>query len=189
MGELKSGTSALIHLQTSADGSWFAIVAACLSQAEQQMEEAWEVDTLTVQKIGKLGKGQSGDVHLAVDASGRQMALKTVPITLQANDVLSLLGQLKELYSSRHPNVTAFYGAAYDDKASQVKIAYEYMDLKSLKDILQRYLPIPSPTYTGLHPNISLLQWFLDCLFPLPATERHLHLSDEHAYSSSKKFA
>jgi serine/threonine protein kinase len=93
-------------------------------QAEQDMAEAWTVDPRTVKKTGKLGKGSSGDVHLATDVSGKSMALKTVPITLQANDVESLVNQLKELYSSRHPNVTAFYGAAYDDKANQVNILH-----------------------------------------------------------------
>jgi serine/threonine protein kinase len=96
-------------------------------QAEQEMAEAWTVDPRTVKKTGKLGKGQSGDVHLATDVSGKSMALKTVPITLQANDVESLVNQLKELYSSRHPNVTAFYGAAYDDKANQVNILHSFV--------------------------------------------------------------
>eukprot|EP00283_Hemiselmis_rufescens_P016124 CAMPEP_0173440474 /NCGR_PEP_ID=MMETSP1357-20121228/22951_1 /TAXON_ID=77926 /ORGANISM="Hemiselmis rufescens, Strain PCC563" /LENGTH=282 /DNA_ID=CAMNT_0014405953 /DNA_START=93 /DNA_END=937 /DNA_ORIENTATION=- len=107
------------------------------------MEDTWEVDPLSVVCKAKLGKGQSGDVHLAEDGSGRQLALKTVPITLQTTDVAQLLQQLRELYSSRHPNVTAFYGAAYDEKSSLVMIACEYMDMKSLKDLLLRSRTLP----------------------------------------------
>lgn len=125
-------------------------------QAEQEMAEAWTVDPRTVKKTGKLGKGQSGDVHLATDASGRSMALKTVPITLQANDVESLLNQLKELYSSRHPNVTAFYGAAYDDKANQVTVECP----PSFWPRRHRYkLSLPCSTALPDIPPLSLMAW------------------------------
>jgi len=112
------------------------------------LEEAWEVDCLQAGRQEKLGKGSSGDVWLAVDtsykaASGRRFALKIVPITLKPSDMVPVVDQLRDLYSSRHPNVTAFHGAAYDSEMSTICIAFEYCDLKSLKDVLVHTKAMP----------------------------------------------
>eukprot|EP00281_Chroomonas_sp_CCMP1168_P032260 CAMPEP_0206253710 /NCGR_PEP_ID=MMETSP0047_2-20121206/23299_1 /ASSEMBLY_ACC=CAM_ASM_000192 /TAXON_ID=195065 /ORGANISM="Chroomonas mesostigmatica_cf, Strain CCMP1168" /LENGTH=290 /DNA_ID=CAMNT_0053679941 /DNA_START=248 /DNA_END=1116 /DNA_ORIENTATION=- len=107
-----------------------------------EMEAAWECDPLLAKKEGRLGKGSSGDVYLAVE-SGRKMALKIVPITLKGKDTQKLLQQLKDLYTSHHPNITAFHGAQYDQKGSSILIAFEYCDLKSLKDLLAKVTTLP----------------------------------------------
>mmetsp|Transcript_38021 Transcript_38021/g.93456 ORF Transcript_38021/g.93456 Transcript_38021/m.93456 type:complete len:361 (-) Transcript_38021:83-1165(-) len=118
---------------------------ADMNDAGFPLEEPWVVDPIKVKKVSKLGKGSSGDVILAVESGGkgRQMALKIVPITLKKSDVDPVVGQLRDLYDSRHPNVTAFHGAAYDSAISCICIAFEYMDLKSLKDVLLVTKKIP----------------------------------------------
>jgi len=50
--------------------------------------------------------------------------------------MIPVVDQLRDLYSSKHPNVTAFHGAAYDSDMCTICIAFEYMDLKSLKDVM-----------------------------------------------------
>jgi len=89
------------------------------------------------------GKGKSGTVHKAVHSStGKVAALKVVTIALlKGSDVV--VKQLSDLYRSNHPNVAAFYGAEYDTSKSQMMIAFEYMDRRSLKDLLQKNGPIP----------------------------------------------
>jgi len=39
-------------------------------------------------------------------------------------------------HRSRHPNVTAFHGAAYDGHS--IVIAFEYMHYRSMKDVLKK---------------------------------------------------
>jgi mitogen-activated protein kinase kinase 1 len=66
------------------------------------------------------------------------VALKVVPLNMKEEHTVEFLKKLRELYDSRHPNVTAFHGAAYDVKKSEMVIAFEYMDQRSLKDIVLR---------------------------------------------------
>mmetsp|Transcript_5753 Transcript_5753/g.13816 ORF Transcript_5753/g.13816 Transcript_5753/m.13816 type:complete len:292 (-) Transcript_5753:146-1021(-) len=89
------------------------------------------------------GKGKSGTVHKVVHPpTGRVAALKVVTIALTKNSEV-VVKQLGDLYRSNHPNVAAFYGAEYDTSKSCMMIAFEYMDRRSLKDLLHKNGPLP----------------------------------------------
>ena len=66
------------------------------------------------------------------------MFSQVVPLNLRLEHTEQFLLKLSDLYSSHHPNVTAFHGAAYDAQRSECLIAFEYMDQRSLKDIVLR---------------------------------------------------
>ena len=62
--------------------------SVCQMDPTMALEDAWEVDPLTLRRDGvRLGKGSSGDVQLAYDpVHGKKLALKIVPITLKSKD-------------------------------------------------------------------------------------------------------
>ena len=98
----------------------------------------FEVDDLQeLQQQEVVGKGSSGNVFKALHKpTGTTVCLKMVPIALKDADREIVLSQLRELYRSDHPNVTAFHGASYDGHA--IVIAVEYMAHRSAKDILRK---------------------------------------------------
>lgn len=112
----------------------------------EALDDVWEVDVLAVKRQSKLGKGSSGDVYLGKDMShDRKFALKIVPITLKTSDVQPVVDELRELYGSRHPNVAAFHGAAYDSDSSSICIAFEVCILDPLRAVCSRKHLRPQP--------------------------------------------
>mmetsp|Transcript_77418 Transcript_77418/g.208904 ORF Transcript_77418/g.208904 Transcript_77418/m.208904 type:complete len:243 (-) Transcript_77418:122-850(-) len=57
---------------------------------------------------------------------------------MKAEHTEGFLKRLRDLYNSRHPNIASFHGAAYDVARSEMVIAFEYMDQRSLKDVINR---------------------------------------------------
>eukprot|EP00291_Cryptomonas_curvata_P004186 CAMPEP_0172176288 /NCGR_PEP_ID=MMETSP1050-20130122/14714_1 /TAXON_ID=233186 /ORGANISM="Cryptomonas curvata, Strain CCAP979/52" /LENGTH=291 /DNA_ID=CAMNT_0012848513 /DNA_START=224 /DNA_END=1102 /DNA_ORIENTATION=+ len=101
--------------------------------------DEWEVQALELVREGRIGRGGAGNVIKATDPStGRVVAMKAVPLNIRPEHSVDFLKKLRDLYSSRHPNVTAFHGAAYDAGRSEMVIAFEFMDQRSLKDVILR---------------------------------------------------
>mmetsp|Transcript_43180 Transcript_43180/g.115504 ORF Transcript_43180/g.115504 Transcript_43180/m.115504 type:complete len:300 (+) Transcript_43180:72-971(+) len=91
-----------------------------------------------------FGQGSSGIVTRAQDSrTGGVVALKIIPVSLPDDKKAFVVGQLQELYSSRHPSVVDYYGADYFEEKSCIIIALEFMDLASFKDMRNRFGPIP----------------------------------------------
>ena len=97
--------------------------------------EMTDLSELQQQKV--VGKGSSGNVFQCIHTpTGVTVCIKQVPISLKAADQESVLQSLRDIYSSKHPNVTAFHGAAYDGHS--IVIAFEYMHHRSVKDVLKK---------------------------------------------------
>ena len=97
--------------------------------------EMTDLSELQQQKV--VGKGSSGNVFQCIHApTGVTVCIKQVPISLKAADQESVLQSLRDIYRSKHPNVTAFHGAAYDGHS--IVIAFEYMHHRSVKDVLKK---------------------------------------------------
>lgn len=93
-----------------------------------------------------FGQGSSGIVTRAQDTrSGGYIALKIIPVSLPDDKRAFVVGQLQELYASRHPTVADYYGADYFAEKSCIMIALEFMDMASFKDVRARWGPVPEP--------------------------------------------
>jgi serine/threonine protein kinase len=91
-----------------------------------------------------FGQGSSGIVTRAQDTrTGGIIALKIIPVSLPEDKKTFVVGQLQELYASKHPSVVEYYGADYFEEKSCIMIALEFMDLASFKDLRNQYGPIP----------------------------------------------
>ncbi|KAJ1491918.1 hypothetical protein T484DRAFT_1773068 [Baffinella frigidus] len=77
------------------------------------------------------------DIALKMD-----IALKVVPIALRSG-FEEVVEELVALYQSHHPHVAAFHGAAYNQSEQCMVIAFEYLDRKSLRDVLKTASTIP----------------------------------------------
>ena len=126
---------------TSAGGAGASSADSARAREERPAEPPdvhFEVDDLQeLQQQEVVGKGSSGNVFKALHRpTGTTVCLKMVPIALKDADREIVLSQLRELYRSDHPNVTAFHGASYDGHA--IVIAVEYMAHRSAKDILRK---------------------------------------------------
>ena len=118
-----------------------AAPAPCPASPEAEREpppvefEMTDLSELQQQKV--VGKGSSGNVFQCIHTpTGVTVCIKQVPISLKAADQESVLQSLRDIYRSKHPNVTAFHGAAYDGHS--IVIAFEYMHHRSVKDVLKK---------------------------------------------------
>mmetsp|Transcript_54886 Transcript_54886/g.130317 ORF Transcript_54886/g.130317 Transcript_54886/m.130317 type:complete len:369 (+) Transcript_54886:33-1139(+) len=105
-------------------------------------EEVETVDPLALEAGEQIGRGSSGRVLMARSPLGKDIALKVVPIALRSG-FEEVVEELVALYQSHHPHVAAFHGAAYNQSEQCMVIAFEYLDRKSLRDVLKTASTIP----------------------------------------------
>ena len=94
--------------------------------------------------VGKLGKGGMGVVYKAQDAVlDRTVAFKVLPDTLKENPqaLKNFLREAKSAARLNHPNIVTVYDAG--EQNGVFYIAMEYVDGKTLKDLVRQRGKIP----------------------------------------------
>ncbi|KAH8828225.1 kinase-like domain-containing protein [Flagelloscypha sp. PMI_526] len=95
----------------------------------------WSEDVLT--KIDRLGEGAGGAVDKVQDKrTNKIMARKT--ITTREAPMKQLLRELAIISSTKHENITLFYGAYMSPSSSEVVILMEFCEGGSLEAIAKR---------------------------------------------------
>lgn len=95
----------------------------------------WNEDVLT--EIDRLGEGAGGAVDKVQDKrTNKIMARKT--ITTREAPMKQLLRELAIISSTKHENITLFYGAYMSPSSSEVVILMEYCEGGSLEHVSKR---------------------------------------------------
>mmetsp|Transcript_16029 Transcript_16029/g.37799 ORF Transcript_16029/g.37799 Transcript_16029/m.37799 type:complete len:291 (+) Transcript_16029:18-890(+) len=98
------------------------------------------------QTIEDIGAGTSGTVKKVLNTEcvpPAVMALKVIPVALKDDVREEVLDDLRKLYSSVHPCIVDFYGVQYLQPRHVILVATEFMDMRSLKDLLRISTTIP----------------------------------------------
>ncbi|MCK4857754.1 MAG: serine/threonine protein kinase, partial [candidate division Zixibacteria bacterium] len=97
------------------------------------------------QIIKLLGEGGFGTVYLAEDNIGRQVALKVLHPQIASDKLLAAYFEREAVALARlkHPNIVAI--SSYDQAEGTTFIEMEYVEGRTLRDILHQDEPLPLP--------------------------------------------
>ena len=99
----------------------------------------YKLSTETLQDLGKLGEGASGEVRRVLHKpSGTVMAKKTIPSSPNEDVQKQILRELAFNRECRADWITRYYGAFLEDSESQIVIVMEYCEGGSLDAIYRR---------------------------------------------------
>lgn len=104
----------------------------------------------------KLGKGGMGEVWLAKDTLlNRPVAVKFLQTTDNPMYKDLFLSEARTLASLQHPNITLIYDAVFDEAESRFYIMMEYVEGKTLAELLQETSgPLPLETIFNITAGI-----------------------------------
>ncbi len=106
--------------------------------------------------IEKIGEGGMGEVYLADDLKlERKVAIKFLPqhLTLNRESVERFEREAKAAASLNHPNIVIIHEIA--EEAGQTFIVMEYVDGKTLRDVINENSQFPIPNSTKIIAQIS----------------------------------
>jgi serine/threonine protein kinase/tetratricopeptide (TPR) repeat protein len=106
----------------------------------------------------QIGAGGMGEVWLATDTLlNRPVAVKFLQITDKPLYKDLFLSEARTLASLQHPNITMIYDAVFEEAENRFYIMMEYVEGKSLADLIQES-PGPLPLQTILDITIGILR-------------------------------
>ncbi|MFC1975670.1 serine/threonine-protein kinase PknK [Chloroflexota bacterium] len=93
----------------------------------------------------KLGTGAMGEVWLATDTLlNRPVAIKYFKAQQDTSNQEAILAEARMLASLNHPHITSIYDAIYDEKKNSFCLVMEYVEGKSLADLIKSWSgPLP----------------------------------------------
>jgi len=98
--------------------------------------------------LEKIGEGGMGDVYLAEDMTlERQVAIKFLPKHLSDDNenVERFKREAKAAASLNHPNIVTIHDIIEEN--DQICIVMEYLEGKSLRDVISSHFQIPSTLF------------------------------------------
>src|SRR5687768_2579559 len=106
----------------------------------------------------RLGVGGMGEVWLATDSLlNRPVAVKFLQATEDKRYKDLFLSEARTLASLQHPNITLIYDAVFDDEENRFYIMMEYVEGKSLSELIKE-TDGPLPLETILEIAIGVLR-------------------------------
>ena len=106
--------------------------------------------------LEKLGEGGMGEVYLAEDLKlERKVAIKFLPqhLTKDKENVERFEREAKAAASLNHPNIVTIHDIIEED--NQIYIVMEYVEGKSLRDLISPKSQFPIPNYVDIITQIS----------------------------------